>query len=202
MATVRTSRSSGLKSTVANVTQVRIVVPVILADCLAPVTVMSRAIAEAWFAFNFNAGDTHGRVHLGTLMTSGDKANTTKYEGFVPYYGDFHANNRFGDLDWVDLFGQQNITDFNLGYGHWFGEQHSVMLSYHVFSMTESNGAASDKLGTEIDLTYNFQYSKNLGLQFTAGQASPGDASDAIYGLPVGAGDPVQRITAQAKLNW
>ena len=159
-------------------------------------------IAEAWFAFNFNAGDTHGRVHLGTLMTSGDKTNTTKYEGFVPYYGDFHANNRFGDLDWVDLFGQQNITDFNLGYGHWFGEQHSVMLSYHVFSETESNGAASDKLGDEIDLTYNFQYSKNLGLQFTAGQASPGDASDAIYGLPVGAGDPVQRITAQAKLNW
>jgi hypothetical protein len=158
-------------------------------------------IGEGWFGFNFKAGNGHGRAHIGTLMTSGNKTSTTdKYEGFINYYGDFQEYNRFGDLDWVDLFGQQNITDFNIGYDHWFGEQHHVMIAYHMFSETESNGAASDKLGDEIDLTYDFVYSKNLSFQTTLGQASPGDAADAFYG--VANGDSVTRVTLQAKLRW
>jgi hypothetical protein len=163
-------------------------------------------IGEGWFAYNFKAGDTHGRVHIGTLMTSGDKLSSTgKDEGFVNYYGDFQANNRFGDLDWVDLFGQHNITDFNIGYEHWFGERHHVMAAYHMFNQTESNGAPSDKLGDEIDLTYDFIYSKNLSFQVTAGQANPGDAAVAMYEAEfetLAAGDAVQRITMQAKLRW
>jgi len=166
-------------------------------------------IVEGWFAFNFQAGDTHGRVHIGTLMTSGNKTPTTgpdtKDEDFYTYYGDFQEYNRFGDLDWVDAAGQHNITDFNIGYEHWFGTQHYVMLAYHTFTQTESNGAASDKLGDEIDLTYNFQYSKNLAFQFTAGQANPGDAAVAIYENELEQtvpGDPVQRITAMALLSW
>jgi hypothetical protein len=169
-------------------------------------------ILEGWFAFNFNAGDTHGRVHIGTLMTSGDDFNTTdKFEGFITYYGDFHAYNRFGDLDWVDTvqsnFGgaqapESNITDFNIGYEHWFGTQHYVMAAYHIFNMTESNGAPSDKLGDEIDLTYNFIYSKNLTFQTTLGQASPGEAAEAVNIFAPVSGDPVQRFTLQAKLNW
>jgi hypothetical protein len=161
-------------------------------------------IFEGWFAFNFKAGDTHGRVHIGTLMTSGDKASTVdKSEDFITYYGDFHAYNRFGDLDWVDLFGQHNITDYNIGYEHWFGEQHYVMFAYHMFSATEQDPlATSDKLGDEIDLTYGYQYSKNLAFQFTAGQANPGEGAEFFYGVPNGDGDPVQRITAQAKLSW
>jgi hypothetical protein len=163
-------------------------------------------IGEGWFGFNYKAGDTHGRVHIGTLMTSGNKTDgitpDDKNESFISYFGDFHAYNRFGDLDWVDLFGQANITDYNIGYEHWFGEQHYVMIAYHNFTMTESNGAPSDKLGDEIDLTYDFQYSKNLGFQVTAGQANPGEAADAGYGLVPGDGDPVQRITVQAKLTW
>jgi hypothetical protein len=136
-------------------------------------------------------------------MTSGDDPNTTdEDESFTTYYGDFHAYNRFGDLDWVDAFGQHNITDINIGYEHWFGDVHYVMLSYHMFSETEKTpGTQNDKLGDEIDLTYGFQYSKNLGFQFTMGQANPGDAADAAFYGPT-AGDPVQRITAQAKLTW
>jgi hypothetical protein len=164
-------------------------------------------IVEGWFAFNFQAGDTHGRVHIGTLMTSGNKTPTTgpdtKDEDFYTYFGDFHAYNRFGDLDWVDGFGQHNITDWNIGYEHWFGEQHYVMIAYHMFNETETfTAGASDKLGDEIDLTYNFQYSKNLGFQFTMGQANPGEAAESFYGVVPGDGDPVQRITAQAKLTW
>ncbi len=171
-----------------------------------PAIKLSGWIFEGWFGFNFNAGDTHGRVHIGTLMTSGDDLNTTdEFEGFLSYYGDFHANNRFGDLDWVDGFGQHNITDINVGYEHWFGDQHYVMIAYHIFDATEAfsltPGAPTD-LGDEIDLTYNFQYSKNLGFQVTMGQANPGEAAEVGYSVLPGAGDPVQRITAQAKLNW
>ena len=72
-------------------------------------------IVEGWFAFNFQAGDTHGRVHIGTLMTSGDKTPTTgpdtKDEDFYTYFGDFQEYNRFGDLDWVDAAGQANPGD-------------------------------------------------------------------------------------------
>jgi len=165
---------------------------------------LSGSIIEGWFAYNFQAGDTHGRVHIGTLITSGDDLNTTdKYEGFINYYGDFHAYNRFGDLDWVDQFGEQNITDFNIGYEHWFGTQHYVMFAYHMFNATESNGASSDKIGDEIDLTYNFKYSKNLTFETTLGQANPGEYAETFfYGIPAGTGDPVQRFTLQAKLSW
>jgi hypothetical protein len=160
-------------------------------------------IGEGWFAFNYKAGNTHGRVHIGALVTSGDKTSTTdKNEGFITYYGDFHAHNRFGDLDWVDAQGAANITDFNIGYEHWFGEQHYLMLAYHDFTLSESNGAASDKIGDEIDFTYGFQYSKNLGFEVTAGQANPKDAAEVSYGLTPGTGDPVQRVTVQAKLTW
>lgn len=157
-------------------------------------------IAEGWFAFNYKAGNTHGRVHIGTLMTSGDKTSSAdKFEGFIPLYGDFHANNRFGDLDWVDntasFFSGSNITDYNIGYEHWFGESHYVMAAYHMFKATEDNGAPSDDLGDEIDLKYGYQYSKNLAFEVTVGQANPGDA----FG---GNTDGVQRATAQAKLSW
>jgi len=169
-----------------------------------PSVKLSGWIFEGWFGFNFNAGDTHGRVHIGTLMTSGDDPNTANEdEGFTSYYGDFHAYNRFGDLDWVDTFGQHNITDINIGYEHWFGTQHYVMLAWHTFSETETQVAnGPDKLGDEIDLTYNFQYSKNLAFQFTVGQAYPGDVARDINFVIVPDGDTVERITAMATLSW
>jgi hypothetical protein len=166
---------------------------------------ISSYIGEAWFAFNYQAGDTHGRVHIGTLITSGDDPNTPdKDDSFFNYFGDFHAYNRFGDLDWVDLFGQQNITDFNIGYEHWFGDRHYVMAAFHTFTATELQvPGASDDLGDEIDLTYNFYYSKNLYFQVTAGQANPGDGAFALSPIyTLGNDDPVQRITLMAWLTW
>jgi len=164
---------------------------------------LSGWIVEGWFAFNYSVGDTHGRAHIGTLMTSGDDPNTIdEDESFISYYGDFHAYNRFGDLDWVDGFGQHNITDYNIGYEHWFGERHYVMVAYHMFTETEEVTPGVDDLGDEIDLTYNFQYSKNLGFQVTAGQANPGEAAEIGYGVVPGDGDPVQRVTVMALLNW
>jgi hypothetical protein len=161
-----------------------------------PETKIKGWIGEGWFAFNFNAGSSHGRVHIGTLMTSGDDTTSTDDEEFFSLYGDFHANNRFGDLDWVDQFGPSDTTDFNIGYEHWFATDHYVMFAYHMFKETESNGAPDDTIGNEIDLKYGYQYSKNLAFEVLIGQAQ-GD--DDFFGFST---DPVQRASIQAKLNW
>ena len=153
-------------------------------------------IGEGWFAFNFNAGSTHGRVHIGALKTSGDDFISTDDEEFFGLYGDFHANNRFGDLDWVDQFSPSNITDYNIGYEHWIGADHYVMLAYHMFMETEANGAPDDSIGNEIDLKYGYQYSKNLAFEVMIGQAQGDDA----FFLPPN--DPVQRASLSAKLGW
>ena len=161
-----------------------------------PETKLKAFVGEGWFAFNFNAGSTHGRVHIGTLMTSGDKPGTTKSEDFVSLYGDFHANNRFGDLDWVDQFGPSDINDYNIGYEHWIGDNHYVMLAYHMFKLNQKAGAPTKKIGDEIDLKYGFQYSKNLAFEVMIGQAQ-GD--DTLAGFST---DPVQRASVSAKLAW
>ena len=160
-----------------------------------PETKIKSWVGEGWFAFNFNAGESHGRVHIGTLMTSGDDFTSADVEEFFTLYGDFHANNRFGDVDWVDQFGPSNLTDYNIGYQHWFGN-HSVMVAYHMFQETESNGAAEDKIGDEIDLEYAYKYSKNVTFTVMLGQASP---NDKFFGF---ATDPVQRMSGQVNVRW
>ena len=165
---------------------------------------LSGSVLEAWFGFNYKAGNSHGRAHVGYFMTTGDKTTTTKDEGFIPLYGDFHANNRLGDMDWVDQFGKRNITDINVGYDHWFGDEHHVMFAYHTFKATKSNGFVSDKLGDEIDLRYDYMYSKNLSLGVMIGQVNPGDGVQLIYPytLPANAKDSIQRASIQVKLSW
>lgn len=159
------------------------------------------AVMELWFAFNFHTGESsHGRVHVGALVTTGQKFASTDAQDFIPLFGDFHANNRFGDLDWVDQFGPHNITDFNVGYEHWFGESHYVMFAYHMFQDTETvPGQLEDKIGDEIDLKYGYQYSKNLAFEVMVGQASP---NDEYWFGPGGTADSVKRGTIQAKLSW
>ena len=166
----------------------------------APSTDISAWVGEAWFGFNFNAGSTHGRAHLGTLMTSGDKASTTKSEEFVTLYGDFQEHNRFGDMDFIDQLGPSNITDFNIGYEHWFGANHYVMAAYHKFKLTEKNGLADDDLGDEIDLKYSYRYSKNVSFEALVGQANPGKALEAEFGLLMS--DAVQRVLGQVVVSW
>jgi len=162
-----------------------------------PETKLKGWVGEGWFAFNYKAGNTHGRVHIGTLMTSGDDNTTTDFEGFIPLYGDFHANNRFGDMDIVETFtGGANIVDYNIGYEHWFGTDHYLMFAYHVFQLSEKNGLPSDKIGNEFDLKYGYRYSKNLDFEAMVGQFS-GD--DTTFGFST---DPAERVAIQAKLHW
>ena len=134
-------------------------------------------------------------------MTSGDESDTTnEIEDFIPLYGDFHAYNRFGDLDWVDTgFGPHNITDYNIGYEHWFGDAHYVMFAYHMFTDTEPSRRVEDHIGDEIDLTYDFNYSKNVSFEVTLGEAMP---EDAYWFGPGGVADPVDRLTAMVLFRY
>ena len=162
------------------------------------------SVAEGWFGFNYKAGNSHGRAHIGAFMSSGDNASTTKDESFAPLYGDFHANNRLGDMDWVDEWGSHNITDYNAGYDHWFGDEHHVMFAYHKFKATKSSGAPSSDIGDEIDLRYDYMYSKNLTFGVMLGQVNPGDGVQLIYPytLAANAKDSIQRISVSAQLHW
>jgi hypothetical protein len=175
-----------------------------------PAIKLSGMIVEGWFGFNFNAGETHGRAHVGFFMSSGDDTATLdEDEGFIGYYGDFHANNRLGDLDLIDGLANSSVvgtrfgvTDINVGYEHWFGEKHYVMLAYHMFNATEVASGLPDDIGDEIDLTYRHTATKNLAFEVTLGQFSPGDAAESFYGVLPGEGDAVERATLQAILQW
>lgn len=162
------------------------------------------SVLEGWFGFNFKAGESHGRVHVGVFSASGDDTTTTgKDESFYTLYGDFHANNRLGDLDWWETVsgGPHNITDVNLGYEHWFsGDAHHVWIAIHSLRLTEDNNSpVGDKIGSEVDLGYGFQYSKNVAFEVFVGQFA---ADDDQFGFTTTSSDPVQRIYGSAKLNW
>ena len=156
-------------------------------------------VGEGWLGFNFKAGDSHGRAHVGTLMTSGFKNSSSKDGEFHNLFGDFHAHNRFGDMDWLEYYwGVADVTDINVGYEHWIGADHRVMIAYHNFTETDGdvNHLQHDKIGHEVDVEYNYQYSKNVGIEVMLGQASL-NSSFAAFKT-----DAIQQARVQAKLNW
>ena len=162
---------------------------------------LSGYVAEGWFGWNFGGDSSHGRVHAGFYMASGDDVDTDdEFEGFTPLYGDFHANNRLGDMDFVEtLTGGSNITNVNVGYDHWFGD-HQVYAAVHFNMLTEDLGLSDDSLGTEVDLGYAYQYSKNLTFNVLLGQFMPGDGLE--EGFLLTESDPVTRINAGVTLRW
>ncbi|HJQ97185.1 MAG TPA: alginate export family protein [Candidatus Polarisedimenticolaceae bacterium] len=167
----------------------------------APGVDLSGYVVEGWFGWNFGGDKSHGRLHAGIFMTSGDDPDTTdEIEDFNPLFGDYHANNRLGDLDFVESdAGPHNITNINVGYQHWFGD-HSFMAAVHYNMLTEDTGFTDDKLGLEVDLGYAYQYSKNLAFEVNAGQFMPDTAMEEFF--LVTDSDPVMRINGGVKLTW
>lgn len=158
-------------------------------------------VEEGWFGWNFGNDKHHGRVHLGVYRSSGDDPNTTdKVETFTPLFGDFHANNRLGDMDFIEsTLGAGNITNINAGFQYWLG-RHSFMAAVHYNMLTDDTGFTDDKLGTEIDLGYGFQYSKNVSFNASIGEFMPDTGLEEFFGLT--ASDPVERATAEMTLRW
>jgi hypothetical protein len=172
------------------------------------------SLIEAWFGWNFGLGSGRGRVHVGTLMASGQPADEeTKYKAFVPLFGNTYAYNRLGDLD---LFTTSDINDINLGFT-WAtkGDKHNFMFAVHSFQLAEDvflynpdteNEEAYKNLGTELDLRYTLNM--NSKTSFSAGYATlmPGDVLDKILTNytegTVTSADSVNRLYAQVRVRF
>ena len=151
------------------------------------------SVIEAWWGYGW--GDKgHHRVHLGGYLASGDDdASDSDADGFVPLFGDGHAMNRLGDLDFI---GASNVTDLNVGYRYTSDdENHSFNFSVHDFTVTDEMAGADDDLGTEFNINYGFQYSRNTAIEIGVATLSSGDALGT-------SADDVQRAWAQLKVTW
>lgn len=180
---------------------------------------LSGDVVEGWFGWNLATGDMRHRVHIGALRTSGDDPKTTnEIEDFESPFGDFHANNRFGDVDFFgpdsSAIGPHDITDVNLGYQMWCKGGQSFKVVYHKFKETEKNsftgtpppgvpGLDTD-MGTEYDLEYWYPYSSNLTFEAMVGQFQPGKFFDDLltFGGPAVKADTVTRFLVRGTVKF
>ena len=183
-------------------------------------------ITEGWIGFNFHGDNSMHRVGGGFLVTSGDDdSDDEDANSFRPLFGDIHANNRLGNIDFggqgalsgvfgaasaVSELGQDTgITDINLRYNGIFG-QHAVLFAYHYLQATTLDegvnsvvaAGRSKSLGSMIDLGYDFTYSKNLVFATEISFFSPGDYYKEIDAGSDTGEDMATRITVGARLRF
>jgi len=167
------------------------------------------SIIEGWFGWNFATGSGRSRVHVGTLMASGQKEDETEgpngmdYKGFIPLFGNNWAYNRLGDLD---LFDMTDINDINIGYSYMTeNDKHKFGIMLHSFGLAEDitiTDPVSDEdkslssLGEELDLRYTMKI--NDKTSFSAGYAylMPGEVFDKGLSWYTYDEDPLPHITS------
>lgn len=175
-------------------------------------------LAEGWFGYNWACGNNgYSRVHIGTLISSGDEEDAAglpddgDHEDYLFLFTDFHAHNRLGDSDLEELFFSlgdtafgvffsSGVTNFNAGY-EYFGERHGLMASFHMFQLTEEaciGLTCDDDLGQEVDVRYNYAYSRQLNLEVGVADFMPGDVIQ-LFG---GGDDDGLRVWGQARLRF
>jgi hypothetical protein len=173
----------------------------------------SAYVAEGWLGYNWACGEnSRSRVHVGTLMSSGDDDPTdSDHEDYLFLFTDFHADNRLGDSDLEELFfnlgdaqfgvfSDNGVTDFNAGY-EYFSGKHGFMAAFHMMTLTEEacvGLTCEDALGQEIDVRYDYAYTSQLALEAGVANFMPGDAIQ----LAGGGDDDAMRIWAQARLRF
>ena len=166
-------------------------------------------IFEGWFGWSFGNA---GRVHIGYLLASGDDgSDPTETSAWMPLFADPHQNNRLGNLDLFAGFGgnvadpngagMTNIADLSLGYNWWGGDKHHALLAVHSFTRPEVVANASDDIGIELDLAYDYAYARNSRLEIGVSTLFPGDAIKENPAI-LGNDDNITRIWAQIHLNW
>lgn len=185
---------------------------------------ISASVFEGALGYNWAHGDSTSRVYIGFFTASGDDDPTdSDIEAFFPLWGDIHANNRLGDADLFGLvnanfvsgvanggFGFANVTDLSVGYGLEAGN-HTFNASVHSFTTTEDvvtpglfgkTAITDDDLGTEIDISYGYQYSSNVGIQVGVANFSGGDLIDASTFQAANDSDSIMRVWGQLRLRF
>src|SRR6266571_16903 len=162
-------------------------------------------VGEGWIGWNMKSGKNNHRFYarLGEASGDDDPADTDEH-GFIPLFGDFH--NRLGHGDFFQLAGSSTgmglvstadlgIQGIGIGWNGIFGDKHEAGAELWSFKTDKNNGAGDDKLGTETDVWYGYNFSKNLTFTASLSQFSP---DDALTGG--GNNDSVTRLYGRARL--
>jgi len=163
-------------------------------------------VFEGWLGWNLKSGKNNHRFYARLGAASGDDDPLDGEEkGFIPLFGDFH--NRLGHGDFFQLsgdptglaggIGDLGIQGLGLGWNGQFTDKHEVGVEFWSFTSDQDNAAGEDKLGTEIDAWYGYNFSRNLAFTASVSQLSPDD------GLTGGGNDDsVTRIYGNARLRF
>jgi len=170
-------------------------------------------VAEGWIGWNMKSGKNNHRFYARIGMASGDDDPTdTDQKQFVPMFGDFH--NRLGHGDFFQLSGNSTglggavgalsgnlgIQGTGVGWNGMFGDRHEVGAEYWSFKTDKKDPVTNfDKLGTELDVWYGYNFSKNLTFMAAVAELSP---DDALTGGGGANNDKVDRIYGNARLRF
>ena len=146
-------------------------------------------IFNAGFGYNLATSSLLHRFYGTYLYQSGDKnLSDNKIEGWIPLYGEIHG--LYGNADWFGASYAQNeasIQAYTLGYTLTTANgKHAVGARYWWFEPVESKLKVSDgeggtvdlkvkSYGTELDLGYDYNYSKNATFSGGLAMFKPGD---------------------------
>lgn len=167
------------------------------------------SVLEGWIGWNFKTGKNNHRVYARYTSASGDDDPADdSFDGFVPLFGDFH--NRLGHGDFFQVSSSSTamgggaaddlgITAFALGWTGQFGDRSELGAEFWSFATSEEDPVANeDALGTEFDVFYNFNYSKNLTFSASLSQFSPDD----LLTGGVAPDDSVTRLYGNARFRF
>jgi hypothetical protein len=134
---------------------------------------------EAHFGYTFDVTGNPD-IHGGITYASGDDDPTdSDAETFIqPFdtsggaapYADNH-----GRLGFADVTTPSNLIAYQIGYaGSW--ENMAWGIELYTFESESALPGVDDDLGDEIDVWFNYQYSRNLSMQVAYSYVDPGDA--------------------------
>lgn len=168
---------------------------------------------EGELAYTFRKAKVAPRVHLRYSTFTGEDDDPDEFESFIAPFQDTHG--RYGLFD---LFIPTNLDVLEAGVS-WNGKEDRHVFGVNLLSFTsneETVGGADigeDDLGSEIDLFYNYAYSKNVMIQAAIASFSPGDvfttagsggtadSTNEISGNGVD-DDGALRVYANTRLRW
>jgi len=167
---------------------------------------------EALIGWNFKGTKSVHRVFGKYELASGDDASTNdKFEGFVPLFGEVH--NRTGHGDWFRVqhdptnlgtnAAQGGLEAWAIGYTGMFNGKHEVGAQYWDYSYETSSYTVGPNNGTDLgnafDIWYGYNYSKNVTLEASYSNLSPGDA---LTGGGNNPSDAVERLYGNIRLRF